>query len=150
MTPTANANASCDSRFFFLAAFICLPSSSDLFMALDVIRTLGDCRRQDCLTKSQVILYTEHMSTHPKRSPALDRAIEAAGGISALGRKLGISRQAISQWDAIPVTRALQVEAITGIPRSDLLPEFFGNDATVAQTAAGVESNDRENRNETP
>ena len=90
------------------------------------------------------------MSTHPKRSPALDRAIEAAGGISALGRKLGISRQAISQWDAIPVTRALQVEAITGIPRSDLLTEFLGNDATVAQTAAGVESNDRENRNETP
>lgn len=57
---------------------------------------------------------------------ALDKAIKAAGGAAALARHLGITSQAISQWDRVPVTRAAAVERLTGIPRAELRPDVFG------------------------
>ena len=57
---------------------------------------------------------------------ALDKAITAAGGAAALARHLGITSQAISQWDRVPVTRAAAVERLTGIPRAELRPDVFG------------------------
>lgn len=59
---------------------------------------------------------------------ALARAIEAVGSAAALGRALGISGQAISQWERVPVERAFEVERATGgkVTAEELRPDFFG------------------------
>ena len=59
----------------------------------------------------------------------LSKAIKAAGSISALARKLNIKRQAISQWDAIPLERVIEIEKATGIPRQELRPDFWNEAA---------------------
>ena len=48
-----------------------------------------------------------------------------AGGVTALAGPLGISAQAISQWDEVPPLRVLAVERATGIPRSELRPDLY-------------------------
>lgn len=65
------------------------------------------------------------MKTPSKRNSALDRAIELAGGVGALSKKLGISRQAVDRWKSVPAQRVVEVERITGVPRAELLPELF-------------------------
>lgn len=57
---------------------------------------------------------------------ALQRAREVAGGAVGLGRQLGISPQAVSQWGRVPAERVVDVERITGIPRAELRPDLFG------------------------
>jgi DNA-binding transcriptional regulator YdaS (Cro superfamily) len=59
---------------------------------------------------------------------ALARAIELVGGPAALARTLGITSQAISQWERVPVERAFEVERATGgkITAEELRPDFFG------------------------
>jgi DNA-binding transcriptional regulator YdaS (Cro superfamily) len=42
-----------------------------------------------------------------------------------LGRRLGISSQAISQWKKVPAERVADVEAITGVPREQIRPDIF-------------------------
>lgn len=59
------------------------------------------------------------------RSPALLEAIDIAGGPAALGAALGISGQAISQWDQAPVIRVLEIERITGVSRHALRPDIY-------------------------
>ena len=56
---------------------------------------------------------------------ALERAVLAAGGPSALAAQLGIKPQAISQWDEVPPLRVLAVERITGVPRNELRPDLY-------------------------
>lgn len=52
-------------------------------------------------------------------------AIEAAGGVGALARKLGISQPSISGWTRIPADRVCAVEAATGVDRSQLRPDLY-------------------------
>ena len=59
------------------------------------------------------------------RTEALTRAIEAAGGLAGLAKPLGISIQAISQWDEVPPLRVLAVEQISGVPRHELRPDLY-------------------------
>lgn len=54
---------------------------------------------------------------------ALTTALEQIGGVAALARALGISSQAISQWDRVPPTRLLAVTRATGIPGHVLRPD---------------------------
>lgn len=61
------------------------------------------------------------------------KAIEAAGGPTALGNALGCSSQAISQWSRIPADRVVDVERITGIPREELRPDLYRRDAEAAE-----------------
>ena len=56
---------------------------------------------------------------------ALSLAKERAGGRAKLAERLGITPQAISQWREIPVDRVMDVEAVTGIPRSTLRPDIY-------------------------
>lgn len=58
-------------------------------------------------------------------SEALRRAIEAAGGLAALAAPLGITAQAISQWEEVPPLRVLAVERISGVPRHELRPDLY-------------------------
>lgn len=60
-----------------------------------------------------------------KNERALARAIKAAGNISALARALKINRQAVQAWNAIPPTRCIEIEKLTGIPRAELRADIF-------------------------
>lgn len=62
-------------------------------------------------------------------NPALKRAIEEAGGITALARLLGITRQTISYWShpgrKIPAGRIVEIERLTGVAREELRPDLY-------------------------
>lgn len=71
-----------------------------------------------------------------QKSEALDRAKKAAElktglkGNTALAKALdgAVSPQAISQWDHVPLARVFDIERVTGIPRHELRPDFFGTE----------------------
>src|SRR5437588_696425 len=65
----------------------------------------------------------------PMRDMGLDEAIRAAGGVSALARKIGISQPSISSWPRVPAERVLAVESATGIDRATLRPDLFAQPA---------------------
>lgn len=52
-------------------------------------------------------------------------AVAKAGGPLALGRTLGISRQAVEGWNQIPAERVHEVERATGLPRSIIRPDLY-------------------------
>lgn len=56
----------------------------------------------------------------------LEEAIRAAGGITELARRVGISRPLVSNWLRVPAERVLSVEAATGIARALLRPDLYG------------------------
>jgi TorA maturation chaperone TorD len=64
------------------------------------------------------------------RDRGLDEAIRAAGGVSELARRIGISQPSVSNWDRIPAERVSAVEAATGIGRAVLRPDLFDQTAT--------------------
>ena len=59
------------------------------------------------------------------RDEGLGKAIDAAGGVRALARMLGISQPAISAWKRIPSDRVVAVELATSVPRAALRPDLF-------------------------
>lgn len=56
---------------------------------------------------------------------ALVRAKRLVGGNAGLAGKLDITSQAVSQWDKVPVSRVLAVEAATGVRREELRPDIY-------------------------
>lgn len=56
---------------------------------------------------------------------ALNRAALVAGGLAALSRIAGVSRQAVQQWDRVPEDKVALVSDATGIPRYELRPDLF-------------------------
>jgi hypothetical protein len=61
---------------------------------------------------------------------AAERAVEAFrysqyGRFAAIGRELGISKQAISGWRAIPAEWVRQLSDFTGIPAWRLRPDLY-------------------------
>lgn len=70
------------------------------------------------------------------RDAGLDRAIDAAGGVAQLARKICISQPSVSNWSKIPAQRVIAVEAATGVPRAELRPDLYPdlhNERTVSQ-----------------
>lgn len=67
-------------------------------------------------------------------SDALQRAIKNVGGLVGLAEPLGVSIQAISQWDEVPPLRVLAVERISGVPRSELRPDLYPAESVEART----------------
>lgn len=59
------------------------------------------------------------------REAGLRQAIEAAGGVRALARLLGVSQPTVSGWRRVPADRVLAVEALTGIDRTVLRPDLY-------------------------
>ena len=59
------------------------------------------------------------------RDPGLSEAIQAAGGVSELARRVGVSQPSVSNWDKIPAERVLVVEAATGVDRKVLRPDLY-------------------------
>src|ERR1700756_3784464 len=58
--------------------------------------------------------------------PGLDEAIRAAGGVTELARRVGISQPSVSNWSRVPAERVLSVEAATGVGRAVLRPDLYG------------------------
>lgn len=52
----------------------------------------------------------------------------------AIAKAIGINRQAISQWPAVPANRVLAVSAITGRPPHLIRPDIYLAPAATADT----------------
>lgn len=59
------------------------------------------------------------------RDGGLERAIDAAGGIAQLARKIGIAPPSVSNWNTVPAQRVIAVETATGVPRKVLRPDLY-------------------------
>lgn len=64
-------------------------------------------------------------------STPIERAIEAAGGVIAVSRALGVSAPAVSQWKktGAPAERCVALEHATAgaVTRYELRPDVFGD-----------------------
>ena len=59
------------------------------------------------------------------RDSGLNRAIQVAGGQAELARRIGITQPSVSNWNRVPAERVIAVEAVTGIPRTELRPDLY-------------------------
>lgn len=66
------------------------------------------------------------------REPNMIRAINAAGGFAEVARSLGRTRQAVIQWERVPVEHVLRLESLSGVPRHQLRPDVYPNETTKA------------------
>ena len=71
-----------------------------------------------------------------RQSKIVEKAIKAAGGGAALARHLGLVRQAVYQWDRIPIEHVLPIERLTGLPRHVQRPDIYPDPATETERAA--------------
>jgi TorA maturation chaperone TorD len=71
------------------------------------------------------------VNNSPVRESGLQRAIDAAGGIGALARGLGIAQPSVSNWTKVPADRVIAVETLTGVPRAELRPDLYAASADV-------------------
>jgi DNA-binding transcriptional regulator YdaS (Cro superfamily) len=58
---------------------------------------------------------------------AIRRAVEAAGGLTSLGRMIGCSTNRVWNWTATgrpPIKFCPKIEAATGVPCEDLRPDI--------------------------
>ena len=53
------------------------------------------------------------------------RICKNAGGVAQVANRLGVSRQAIYQWEEIPIKRLVEFSNITRVKRSELRPDIF-------------------------
>jgi TorA maturation chaperone TorD len=60
------------------------------------------------------------------RDAGLEEAIRVAGGVGALAQKIGISQPSVSNWARVPAERVVAVEAATGVTRTVLRPDLYG------------------------
>jgi DNA-binding transcriptional regulator YdaS (Cro superfamily) len=56
---------------------------------------------------------------------AMYEAVLAAGGASALARKLGIKQPSVAGWNRVPAERVLEVERLSGVPKERLRPDLY-------------------------
>lgn len=66
------------------------------------------------------------------REDGLKQAIDAAGGIGALARGLGIKQPSVSSWSKVPADRVLAVESLTGVKRDKLRPDLFASQSSAS------------------
>jgi TorA maturation chaperone TorD len=64
------------------------------------------------------------------RDAGLEEAIRAAGGVGALAQKIGISQPSVSNWSRVPAERVVAVESVTGVTRTVLRPDLYGEPST--------------------
>ncbi|WP_024515233.1 molecular chaperone TorD family protein [Bradyrhizobium sp. Tv2a-2] len=63
------------------------------------------------------------------RDAGLERAIDAAGGVARLARKMGIAQPSVSNWNRVPAQRVIAVESATGVSRRVLRPDLYSEPA---------------------
>jgi DNA-binding transcriptional regulator YdaS (Cro superfamily) len=60
----------------------------------------------------------------PVKDNGLELAILRAGGRTALAALLGVSKQAVQQWQHVPAHQVIPIEMKTGVPREKLRPDL--------------------------
>lgn len=70
------------------------------------------------------------------KDSGLQQAIEAAGGVGALARALGISQPSVSNWSKVPAERVVAVEGVTGVSRAVLRPDLYPDNAIIVPSRA--------------
>lgn len=60
-----------------------------------------------------------------RRDDGLRAAILAAHGVNNLARQIGVTSQAISQWERVPADRVRAVVRATGVPDWQLRPDLY-------------------------
>jgi TorA maturation chaperone TorD/DNA-binding transcriptional regulator YdaS (Cro superfamily) len=63
------------------------------------------------------------------RDAGLERAIDAAGGVAELARRIGIAQPSVSNWNRVPAQRIIAVESATGVSRTVLRPDLYSEHA---------------------
>jgi TorA maturation chaperone TorD len=63
------------------------------------------------------------------RDAGLTRAIDAAGGVAQLARKIGVAQPSVSNWSRVPAQRVIAVETASGVSRVELRPDLYGESA---------------------
>jgi TorA maturation chaperone TorD len=74
------------------------------------------------------------------RDDGLDRAIDAAGGVAQLARKIGISQPSVSGWSKVPAQRVIAVETVTGVSRNHLRPDLYSQPSLSAEPLDSVDA----------
>src|SRR3546814_15773516 len=69
------------------------------------------------------------------KSPGLEEAIRAAGGIPALAHALDVALPSVSAWRHLPEKHVADAEALTGVERRVLRPDLYPESGMTA--AAG-------------
>ena len=67
------------------------------------------------------------------RDQGLDEAIRAAGSVSELARRIGISQPSVSNWIRVPAERVVAVESVTGVSRAALRPDLYSERAMAGE-----------------
>ena len=57
----------------------------------------------------------------------LQEAIRAAGGVTELARRIGVTQPSVSNWRRVPAERVLAVEEVTGVARDLLRPDLYAD-----------------------
>ncbi len=57
--------------------------------------------------------------------PGKRAAVQAAGGIRELARRIGLSHSSVVRWDMIPIEHLFRVEEVTRVDRRVLRPDIF-------------------------
>lgn len=52
-------------------------------------------------------------------------AIKKAGGFAAVAARLELSRQAVYQWEVIPLIHISKMAKLSGVPMEKLRPDVF-------------------------
>lgn len=65
------------------------------------------------------------------KASALSRAVANVGGQAKFARLIGVTAQAVSQWDEVPPLRVLAVERVSGVSRHELRPDLYPLEAEV-------------------
>ena len=61
----------------------------------------------------------------------LARAVRLSGGQATFARLIGVTAQAVSQWDQVPPLRVLEVERVSGVSRHELRPDLYPSENEV-------------------
>lgn len=59
------------------------------------------------------------------KAEALERAVKNVGSQAEFARLIGVTAQAVSQWDEVPPLRVLTVERVSGVSRHELRPDLY-------------------------
>jgi DNA-binding transcriptional regulator YdaS (Cro superfamily) len=71
-------------------------------------------------------MMSRKIETPLTKQMGLQIAIKAAGSMRGLARLLEIAPQSIVRWkNGIPAERVVEVERVTGVPRSVLRPDLY-------------------------
>jgi DNA-binding transcriptional regulator YdaS (Cro superfamily) len=65
------------------------------------------------------------VTTMDDKKEALKRAVENVGGQAKFARAVGVTAQAVSQWNEVPPLRVLVVERVSGVSRHELRPDLY-------------------------